>query len=632
MKKKLIIYTKKGNRTELLDLFAVGEGLWAFEFYGDLTYTDPFDNSVWNWVGYDNSVDEVLAVIYNGIFFTRTISRADCIIQEPSFYWDDTNGILYLHWFNFGGDYYFSRSLSNASQIGFGFANGYGKITNNVFDTVFYNPSITNLSGFTKKADLIKLGLVTFEDSFFALSDQANLRYQESDTETVGLPLWMFLATEDDTELTDDKRVFTGIYNGYDHDRESIPYKIIEQRLFDNKPVCPNSISASDYPNVGDLEGDLIPVAFGQIRRGRMLLTNRDSLTEASSGTATFLVADPSILPVLAINNVYDAVGEVQSITGTNLTACTVDVTKPAGVSPGDLKDWTFEGQGYDIDGTYNNGLDIIRAAYKFFANVQYIDSTFETIKWNSETAINTQPVGLSISSDKGFVEEIIEPISVSLQGIVEPLGDGRITWSRRDISSIPTADISIIKAYDELELPDINVDTNDVVSELLITYSPNFKTDESLSYLYTDDKTEVVNNYLIDRREPLSPVETVLVNESDVIDLAIELMETSAAPTRKILTQSVDLLLNTRFFQIVGIDTGTFGNENIEYGELLTVDPDYNEFTQAVEIRVIPGYTPLTYEQGDGFSDQETSYESSGFTDQESDNVSDGFGVTQYD
>lgn len=591
MQKKLIIYTKRGNRTELRDLFPDSEGLWCFEYYGDTSFVDPHDSSVWEWVGYDNGVDEVLVVIYNGIFFIRTISRADCLAQELSFYWDDTNGILYLHWYNFGDDYYFDRALSNASEVIPGFANGYGKNTNNVFDGVFYRPDIVGLGGFSKKADLIKLGLVTFEDSNFALTDQANERFKESALDTVGLPLWVYLVTEDDIELTDDKRVFTGIYNGYEHGRDSIGYNIIEQRLFDNKPVCPNVINSTDFPNVGDLEGEFIPVAFGQIRRGIMLLTNKDSLTSGASGTATFLVSDPALGAVLAISNVYDAAGEVQTITATNLTACTVDVTKPAGVSPGDLKEWTWGGQGYYIDGTYNNGLDIIRAAYNLFANVQYLVSTFDTTKWATETTNNPQAVGLSISSEKGFVEEIIEPITTSLQGIVETTGDGRITWSSRDLTAKPTLTIPTIKAQYQDELPGVNLDSQDTVSEIQVLYSPNFKADDFLSYLYDAQKTEVVVNYLINKREPISPLKTVLVNESDAQALAIEIMETSAAPIRKIVVNTTELLTDLRFFDIIGIDTGTFNNVNIEYGEVLGISPNYDEFTQTIEVRIVPGY-----------------------------------------
>jgi hypothetical protein len=625
------IVTKQGNKREMPNLWAYNGGIWVFPFFGDETYTDPYDSSVWYWVGVTNDVDEILAILYKGVALIATTSLADCRSQDGSFYWDDTNGLLYVHWYDFGDDWYFGRSDTILSEIIAGYANGYSNTTHNVYDGVYYDPIITDVSGLVKSVDLTKLGLVTFEDSSLNLLDRSNTRYQTTGIDSVGIPLWVYLVEKTDTELTDNKRIFTGTFNGYSHNREDISFQLVETRFFQNVPVCPNTISSTTYANVGDLEGELIPTAWGQIRRGITLLTNIDSLTTGASGTAIFLVSDPALSSVLAITNVYNEAGETQSITGTNLTACTVNVTKPVGIAPGDLKSWTWEGQGYSITGTYNNGLSIIRAAYEFLADIEFTSSTFDQINWNQETTDNPQAVGISIKSEKGFVEEIIEPATTSLQGIVEILGNGRISWASRDTSVIPIVDIPVIKATDQLSLPDIEVDPSETVSELQINYSPNFKEDESLTKIYTDDRLTVISNYTIDRREPLSPVETILVTESDVDDLAKEIMETSAAPVRRIKVDSLDLLTDTRFFQIVGIDTGTFGNENIEYGELLTIEPNYNEFTQNITIRVIPNYVPLEYAQGTVFGDQEINDISPIFTDQETNNVSNVLGVTTY-
>lgn len=625
------IVTKQGSKRQLPNLFAYKEGLWQFSFFGDETYTDPFDSSVWTWVNVTNDVDEIIIVIYDKVPLIPTFTLADCKTQDGSFFWDDSTGILYLHWYNFSGDWYFDNTLSLFSQVVAGFANGYSRTTDNVYDEIYYDPIIMDISGLSKTVDLTKFGLVTFENSSFSLLDQSNSRYETTGINSVGIALWVYLIEKTDTVLTNEQRIFTGSYNGYKHNRSDIQFELTETRFFQNTPVCPNTASVNDYANIGENDGELIPTAWGQIRRGIMLLTNADSLTTASSGTAVFLVSDPALGSVLAISKVYNEAGDEQTIVTRNLTACTVDVTKPANISVGDLKNWTWEGQGYDITGTYNNGLDIIRAAYLLLANIAYIPATYDQINWAQQTLNNPQAINISVKSEKGFVEEIIEPITTSLQGVVEILGDGRISFANRDTSRKPIIDIPIIKAKDQFEIPNIELSPEETVSELQINYSPNFEDDTSLTEVYSDQKLEVITNYTIDRREPLSPVKTVLANQSDVKPLAIEIMETSAAPIRKINTESVDLLRDVRFFAIVGIDTGTLGNENIEYGELLTIDPNYNEFTQSIIIRTILDYEPLLYLQGEGFSSFEINDISDGMSNKGITNVSSGFGFTTY-
>jgi hypothetical protein len=630
----MIIYTKNGEKKEIPYLFAQQGGVWAFEFFGDETYVDPYDSSVWYWVGVTNDIDEIIGVAQGSDQLTLTSSVSDCVALQGSYYWDDTNGILYVHWVDSDGDWSISRDTSAMSAIVPGWANGYSRINQNVFDGVFYNPKMTNISGLSKKVDPLKLGLIAFNSSQYAISDQVDNYENTSGTDSVGNPVWFYLAEHSDTTLTDEMRIFTGIQNGYQHDRSEIRYNVVETRFFDNVPVCPNKISVDDFPNVGDNDEKIIPTAWGEIRRGIMLLTNKDSLTTAGAGSAIFLVSDPDLDVIRAIDAVYDKEDNdlTASITATNLTACTVTVTKAAGVSVGDLKDWTWAGEGYDIDGDFDNGLDILRAGFLYLTGIPYIASTFDTIIWDQETLNNPQSIGISLQKDKGFIESLIEPVTTSLQGVVEILGDGRISAAFRDTTEIPIVNIPHIYGYDQLDLPKILVDPKQTVSELNIEYAPNFKiSDDKLSFVYTDDSETVIRDYSIDRRDPLSPVKTVLNDVSDVEDLAIEIMETSASPNRLIKAISINILTGVRLFSIIGIDTGVNGQENIEYGELLNLDPDYNKFTQSVDIRVIPDYSPLTYIQGWGYSNLPINSENDGYSSLPIGKISDGFGVTQY-
>jgi hypothetical protein len=671
----MIVYTKNSRKISMLTMTAYSGGVWIFQLHGSLTYTDPYDSSVWNWDGVNNDVDEVLGVTDDeGNVLLTTDSLSDCIALAGSFYWDDTNGRLYVHWYNSYDSHGKDQTKAFYSELLAGYSNGHNFDVDNVFDEVFYEEKIVDVSGLTKEADLTKFGLVTFDESSYSLTDQANTFYQATGKATVGNPTWFYLLDDGDTELTSDKRIFTGIDSGYTHNRENYKIKVQENRFFQNVPICPNT--ANDY----DGKEQLVPVAWGKIRKGIMLCTSKSELTAgtavnaetdntgysigatsitlSSAGwgtiitddkilfdgdtneytvatgdsdvnnggtitidspgllqaipatqtgitvvknrTATFKVADSTLSSVLAIDNVYDAKGVSVNIVSKNLTSCTVTVDLLTEDQYNDVKDFTWSGQGYLITGTYNNGLDIIKDVYLKLLSIPYIESTFERGQWNSETIKNDESVGISIQSDKGFIEELVEPITASLQGVVEILGNGKISFSSRDTSNIASDQIPVIYSYDQIEIPEIEQKPDEVVSELVLQYAPNFKDDDDvLQYVYTTDKVSVITNYGINRRDPLSPVETILTEQADVISLAQEIMETSNQPARYITVESTRLLLNSRLFSIVGIDTGLLDNENIEYGELLSIEPNYNDFRQTVKIRVIPDYTPIELAQG---------------------------------
>ena len=584
----MIVYTKQGNRVDIFDLTAVYGGVWVTPFNNTKTVVDSFDSSVWTWESMDNYTEEILGVTQNGATLFPVLSFADCLALAGTFYFDNTNGLLYVRYYDTKNDRDVNRFLSSLAYITAGYSSEYNQITKNVFDGFYYQTKITALAGFSKKADPIRLGLIAFDTSSYTITDQANELYKQSSSEIVGVPLWAYAIEDDGEELANENRIFTAYQTGAKHGRESMTYNLIETRLFENKPVCPNVLSVTDFPNAGDNAGKIIPVAFGDIRRGIMLLTNIDSLTSAS-GTAIFLVADPSLYEVLAIDHVYDATGVEMTITSMDLVNCIVEVTKPADVSPTELNKWSWQGKGYDIDGDYNNGLDIIRACFLSLANIPYLISTYNVATWESETAANTDPVGGSVQSDKGFIEEVAEPISVSLQGVFEILGDGRLSAAFRNINA--PVSLTITKAMQLDEPPIDPADSKNTVSELLVEYSRDFTTKEALTYLSDDTKSETIDNYGINRREPLSPVKTWLTTAAGAKNCADKIMATAKEPERIINVQKRQVVNDLKLFEIIKIDTGAEDVVNWEYGELLAFTPDFFNNSMNLTIRVLPDY-----------------------------------------
>ena len=591
----MIFFTKQGDRLNFRYFPAYQGGVYTLRFNSSTTtYTDPFDSSVWTWEDITNDVDEVLGVNQDGVDLFPAESISDCIALEGSWFWDDTNGTLYIHWKD--SIRYTRNNTGNISVIVSGYASDYSKTTQNVYDGVYYESIITGLNGLTRRVDPTKFGLVSFDRSGVTIADEEHRFRNQEDTSAVGVPIWGYYTDREETELLSEDRVFTGSLDGYKHTGRSLEQTIIETRLFENKPVCPNRATVAEFSDIGDNKDKFKPTAWGKIRRGKMLLTNQNSLTTSSSGTAIFLVADPALDEVRAINTVYDKEDNDAGSLTVDLTACTVEVTKPAGVSVSDLKDWTWSGEGYDIDGTYNNGLDIIKDAFLKLANVPFLESTYEVGQWNLETSKNPESIGISIQSDKGFIEQLIEPIQTSLQGVVEILGNGKISFVSRDTD----ADIiGTVRQNRQINDPGVDNKTDSMVSELDIEYSRNFATKDALSFLYDDEKSEIINQYGINRRDPLSPVKSVLTEESDSENLALEIMDTSTRPERIIKTDPVEINKDARIFKMIAIDTGQYDNELLEYGEILSIVPDYLNNIEEYNVRIIPDYEPFSTVQG---------------------------------
>ncbi len=588
------------------DLAAYQGGVYVFPFYGDETYTDPYDSSVWTWEGVTNDVEEVLGVSQEGNPFISTTSIADCIALDGTFYWDDANGHLYVHWIDSVGDWSVAKQENRFAKIINGFSSGYNKETCNVFDGQYYQPIITGLSGLSTKVDPTKLGLISFDNSSITLTDQENVYANVNKEDVVGVPIWIYYS--DKNTLENDDRIFTGFLNGIKHDRDSVTFNIIQSRLFENKPVCKNSISLDDFPDAGDQEGKLKPTAWGDVRKGKLVPVNPDTLTTAASGSAVLLLADPALGSLRAISKIYDNEDNEVTIDSFDLTACTATITKAADISVSNLKKYKWGGEGYDIPGTYNNGLDIIKHAFFEIARIPFLDSTYDQGQWNEQTTKNSQAVGISIQSDKGFIEELVEPIMTSTQGVLQTLGDGRISYFSRDVNVDLSEEIDIsMQAAD----PTIEESTKELVSEIVVEYSRDFVAKDSLQYIFRDNT--VVGKYGVDKREPLSPVKTILVNESDAQAVAEEIAETSTDPQRLIGVTKTEINKDIKVFDVVSVDTGEFGNESIEYGEILSINPDYLGKAQTYSIRALLDYVPLETIEGFTHSNGFSNYTSFG-------------------
>lgn len=558
----MILLTELSTRIQPPALIADEQGVWKFSFNGDATYTD--DNGVTLFWPIQPSVNEIRGVTLGTINYLEVSSLSAVRSTPESFFWDAPT--LYIHHTNNENDYVIGTAVYRLLEASAGFATGRYPGQSSYYSGQFYDPRITNIGRLTKRVDPLKFGLLSFESSSYDLANADGDQDNISNGEVLNSQVRFIIMPEGAADLTAGTRIFTGYTGGAQRSDSSLSVTLQEARTFFDREVCPNTFNTTDYPSIDSkFDGKRIPVAYGKIRRGIAVPIDTASFDKATGGVVTFKLADESLHALTAVTALYDDNDNEVTIGTTNLTACTVTYDVPAGADL-NLSRFSWEGQGYAIPGTYNNGLDIIKDAFVEQADLPFGADTFDTAEWAAQTSANTQSVGLSVQSDRGIIEEIVEPITVSLQGIVDVLGDGRITFRPRD------PDAPAVRSFrqDELLQTDVTFDINadDVVSSVVVEYAPSaVDRDDTLQAAYTDEESAVTARYGLKKA---ATVTTALTEEADAIAVGVEVMSTSADPQE---TVSIVTVLDTnpvQLFDIVQVDVGRPGVSDWRVYEVL--------------------------------------------------------------
>jgi hypothetical protein len=564
---------------------AYERGVFAFKFLGDKEFVGA--SQIWTWVGVDDDAPLVQSVRAGTVILLSVNSLNDCLENDQTFFYNQTDGRLFVHWLDSQGDYSIGRGTAALQESSLFYANGVDRVARGYYDNTLYEPKIQNVSGFSIQADPIKFGLVARANSQISLVN-ANGFFDNSPLNLArGQVVEVFTAESNVDTLQDASLVFKGFTKSLGYNQEGLNIEIEEQRFFLNGPVCPNVYSSA----VGLKEkyvGKPKPIAFGDIRRGIAVPMDSDGVGKDDAATITFQVADPEFGPIRAIDGLYDSNGNAVTLGTIDLNACTVEYSKAAGEDV-DLDKFSWEGEGYELEAslTYNNGLDIMRAAFDYFGNTPFLNSTFDLVAWTVQTLANTQPVGLSVLSTKGFVENIIEPITVSLQGVVITTGTGLITFLNRDTEAV----IKSRFAFDELlSRPSVKYDTESFVSSVAVEFSRDFAEREAIVEEDTTLEESVIRDYGLKTRGDISPVESVLANRADAVLLGAEIMRTSQTPDRictfivKVSNDTMDL----NPFDLVDVDLGRFGSPDRKKVEVLSISPDYNRYEVTISGRIL--------------------------------------------
>ncbi|HMA77925.1 MAG TPA: hypothetical protein VKP88_02170, partial [Candidatus Paceibacterota bacterium] len=169
-------------------------------------------------------------------------------------------------------------------------------------------------------------------------------------------------------------------------------------------------------------------------------------------------------------------------------------------------------------------------------------------------------------------------------------LGDGRISFRSRD----PEAPASRTISQDEIiGGPNIEIQTDEVVSDIQVSYSPSFiGRNVALTAEYSTGADAVTAAFAIKSTQPISPVQTVLTEEADALAVGAEVASTSQEP-QEIVSITIPLTEEQiQLLEVVQVNVGRPHKEDWRVYEVLerSIGLQNSELAQDLLLRRLPG------------------------------------------
>lgn len=539
-----------------------------------------------------------VGAFYRGVYKTRysvQSSYANCVSQEQSFYWDNDNQILYVHfehdqsWYT--DDYYYGSAI------------GYNPETMLYIDDVEYLPLLESVPSILQQEDLQNYKKLSFMNGSVVINNTEGLLDWMIDEEINGQDVFLYYLDSDD--ITDGSATRSDLVNlaaFYIEDnnigmsRNTI--RVQDIRKSQNISIPVDVFTVADYPDIEDKYINTpIPLVYGEIPEAEATPVDSEG-----TGNVTF-----------RLGKILTVMGQVQIFEGdvwTDVSTVSTDLStgsfmlsyidcRKGGTTTGDvLKCQVLSATGTAL--TYSP--DAIKDLNNIALGIEYNDSNYDTTEWEEEET-SLEPIGVIFNKSIELFEAIRQIQSGSNIGFrYEIKADGRRTIrvddNNRDVGYV----------VDQTEILNINNLTVNGNSDLLagiveINYKKNNESGDYRIYRETSRQAEVAARY---RQTPTLSIDTFLQTEALARERALhELDKFDTIP--RILP--VELLgerwFNLRIYDILTIPITT-GFVNLDTGEItgrefygvwntkvLSVDPDYENISNNVNLFLIERTLP---------------------------------------
>ena len=516
----------------------------------------------------------------------------DCIAQEGSFFWDNPNQILYVH---FEHEH---EGWTDTYQYGtfFGFSDN--RLV--YIDDQEYLPLIDSAPSISQQQDIVNYNQLSFVNGSLTLNNRNNHTLQGQLDFFIDADLYnndVFLYYLDDSLVNgadeasrSDLVALAAFYiEDYGISLKEISIDLQDIRKAQNITVPRDKFSINDYPDIGDEAGNVIPLMYGQVRETKAIPTNSD----LTSGNVDYRVA-----------LLLTALGTVQvDIDGIWTTVSTASVS----LSTGEFE--LTAANGRDTSGAARDcrvllpiGIviafltDIIKDLNNRFLGIEYLDSNYDTTEWEAEeTAIDSG--GWVFDSEIKLFEAIRLVQSGANVGFrYEILPDGRRTIRIDDPARTETGRVEPVDILNRDEMP-VTTDSDQVFAEVEIAYNKSFNSGRFIREINDDFILEVLARY---KQLNTLPVETMLNNQSDAQATALD-----KATRFKQIPEIMSLVLMgkgflpLRIFDILGIEaTPDFADADnsiitgreyygFKKGKVVSISPNLKNGTNTIRFQL---------------------------------------------
>jgi hypothetical protein len=447
----------------------------------------------------------ILSIIQDiTIGYAQMYSLEDCIATESSWFYDPVSTLMYIH--------YDHDVLGLTEAFEIGTAIGFTDKDVIYIDDVEYSPLILSVPSMAKQQDLVnydKLSMVT--GSVVLKNVGAELDYLIT-RKIYGNDLKIYRLDVIEGITDYQRSALVGLacayVDDYDIDEEKIDIKIGDKRDSNDISIPTDTFTVTDYPDIEEgYIGEVIPVAYGLIRRSKVIPVNGDG-----AGDVTFRQA--LILTSLGTVEVkIDEAWMTKVPTSTSLATGSFILADADARNASDIP--------YECRVTGSVGIpalyasDIIVDMNDRYLGIEYLASTYDTTEWELEE-VKLTTAGLLLNEKKKMFEWI-----AYIQGAVnvgfryDILPDGRRTIRADDFER---EEAWVISPEDILNINTLSVSSEKelLLAKAIVKYAQDYNAETFLSI--TDDSQEayVLQSY---RKQPELETETILTLESDAED-----------------------------------------------------------------------------------------------------------------
>ena len=342
-------------------------------------------------------------------------SLADCLLDDQSYYWDQDNQILYIH---YNHDH---RIDTNSLNFGYGISIGLTDDKLRYFENRPFMPFLVDFPQIEVSVDKFNYDQMSFIVDTITMDNRTGFFNQFKDTPIYGNKVLIKTGEEGDeyADLTERAVYFVDDYN---FSATNFTLDIQDVRKTASAQVPNKILSVADYPNLGDTAiGKTIPFAYtpsaGFTRDVPGLLVNEAALDGTIKPDFVFLevlvgAVDADI--EVFVKDADDVWVEQTSGVTPNWSTGVITVNGAETLSGSTYSAFPVKANVRGVDNTYAS--DIIKDMNERFLGFNYDTSNYFTDEWEQEQEY-LEPISLFMGATKDIYEWMREIQSLSSIG-----------------------------------------------------------------------------------------------------------------------------------------------------------------------------------------------------------------------